>query len=91
MQNFNVFMCQGRILLETRSYIIYMKPETFCFVNNMMSPYDLQVYEILSGFSFLKANLSTLLILHVCSLLVCKNIPMIMHDGLSTMTAGAPI
>ena len=36
---------------------IYLKPEEspedmwFCIVNNMMSPYDL--YDILSGFSFL--------------------------------------
>ena len=43
---------------------IYLKPEEspedrwFCVVNNMMSPYDL--YEILSGFSFLVSKFSNL-------------------------------
>ena len=43
---------------------IYLKPEEspedrgFCIVNNVMSPYDL--YEILSGFSFLVSKFSNL-------------------------------
>ena len=43
---------------------MYLKPEESpedrgsCIVNNVMSPYDL--YEILSGFSFLVNNLSNL-------------------------------
>ena len=39
---------------------IYLKPEDrgFWIVNNVMSPYDL--YEILSGFSFLVSNFSNL-------------------------------
>ena len=47
---------------------IYLKPEEspedrwFCVVNNMMSPYDL--YEILSGFSFLVSKFSNLSMFH---------------------------
>ena len=43
---------------------IYLKPEEspedrgFCIVDNVMSPYDL--YEILSGFSFLASKFSNL-------------------------------
>ena len=46
---------------------IYLKPEEspedrgFCIVNNVMSPYDL--YEILSGFSFLVSKYSHLSII----------------------------
>ena len=47
---------------------IYLKPEEspedgeFYIVNNVMSPYDL--YEILSGFSFLVSNFSNLSIVN---------------------------
>ena len=69
MQNLNVFMCQGRILRETRSFreMFYLKPEEspkdrwFWIVNNVMSLYDL--YEIHSGFSFLVSKFSPLSIL----------------------------
>ena len=56
------FQGQGRILQENEKFQgnIYLKTEEspedrwFCVVNNLMSPYDL--YEILSGFSFLKSK-----------------------------------
>ena len=60
---------------------IYLKPEEspedrwFCVVNNMMSPYDL--YEILSGFSFLVSKFSNLSNIqrNACTLFYMKELP----------------
>ena len=61
----NVFMCQGEILRETRSYgeTLTNKEKSaedrwFLIVSNVMWPSDL--YEILSGFLFLVRKFSNL-------------------------------
>ena len=65
------FYVTGKIFTRKEKFQgnIYLKPEEspedrwFCIVNNVMSPYDL--YEILSGFSFLVSKFSNLSIMVV--------------------------